>query len=496
LNSAGGAETYLAKYTPAGTLVWAVTSGGTTDDGAISLDLDASGNIYLTGTFEGTINFGGGPLTASGFDIFVVKYNNAGQHIWSKSFGGTDDEQGNSIKVNAAGTYVAISGSFEGTMNMGTGAITSHGSSNAFVALLDAGGTALWLNGFGGNNFALDRSTTVTMDNALNIYAAGTISGSNIDMDPGAGTHIISSAGSSDIFLSKFNTAGVFQDALIIGAAKGEREGGVVINANGDIYITGYSNSDSIDVDPGAGIHYLYGQTGILFVQDVIVLKYDAAFNYQWGFRIGKRASDSGFDIALDANGNLFITGGMGDSLVDFDPGPGIHYLTGDSNVLNSVPFLAQYNESGNFIDAFSLTGVGGSSALALTGNNKIYITGYFQSSSIDLDPGAGNQTATNAGLFDAFVSEYNYTSTINIYTDNKKELHIFPNPVSDYLYFEPALDNNSEITISDISGKTVMNYSAKNAKSISLKNLKSGMYFLDINNENENWKQRLIKID
>ena len=80
--------------------------------------VDGSGNVLVTGTFEGTVDFGGGPLTSTGVsDIFLAKYDPNGNHIWSQRFGGTSSESVRAIAVDGSGN-VLVTGSFTATKRM------------------------------------------------------------------------------------------------------------------------------------------------------------------------------------------------------------------------------------------------------------------------------------------------------------------------------------------------------------------------------------------
>lgn len=127
VTSAGGADAYLAKYAGSdGAYRFAKTLGSTGADQVASIGVDASDNIFLVGSFTGTVSFGGAtPLTATTFDdIFVAKYTLAGAHLWSKGFGSTDSDLANGATVNAGGD-VAIVGRFCGTISFGGDMLSS-----------------------------------------------------------------------------------------------------------------------------------------------------------------------------------------------------------------------------------------------------------------------------------------------------------------------------------------------------------------------------------
>jgi hypothetical protein len=103
---------------------------------------DASGNVIVTGFFEGAADFGGDTLIcAGGEDIFVAKYDASGAHQWSQRLGSTAGDQGLAVAVDGSGDVI-VTGRFEGTVDFGGGDLTSAGGSDIFVAKYsDAVGT-------------------------------------------------------------------------------------------------------------------------------------------------------------------------------------------------------------------------------------------------------------------------------------------------------------------------------------------------------------------
>src|SRR5688572_9515122 len=139
--------------------IWAKAMGGTEADRGQSIILDASGNIYTTGFFEGTADFDPGAgtfdLTAEGDqDIFITKSDNSGNFEWAISMGGTNNEVGYSITIDASGN-IYTTGSFEGTADFNPGAgvfnLTSAGGTDIFISKLDGAGNFIWAKAMGGS---------------------------------------------------------------------------------------------------------------------------------------------------------------------------------------------------------------------------------------------------------------------------------------------------------------------------------------------------------
>jgi hypothetical protein len=151
LISNGSGDVFVSKLNATGNFVWAKSFGGLAFDTGTSLAVDAAGNVYTTGYFEGAVDFDPGAgvtnlVSAGSRDAFVSKLNATGNLVWAKSFGGANSDAGFSVAVDAAGN-VYTTGSFEDTVDFDPGVgvtnLTSAGSADAFVSKLDALGSAI-----------------------------------------------------------------------------------------------------------------------------------------------------------------------------------------------------------------------------------------------------------------------------------------------------------------------------------------------------------------
>ena len=139
-----------------GEALWFVQVNGSGTDQGNGLATDTDGNIVVVGTFTGTFNLGGISLiSAGGSDIYVAKLSAAtGTALWAKSFGGASTDTGKAVAVSADdGTSVVVTGTFQGTVNFGGQSIASAGNTDAFVLKLDTNGTHQWSKGIGGSDF-------------------------------------------------------------------------------------------------------------------------------------------------------------------------------------------------------------------------------------------------------------------------------------------------------------------------------------------------------
>ncbi|MCH2633222.1 MAG: SBBP repeat-containing protein, partial [Acidimicrobiales bacterium] len=131
-SSAGAWDTTAGNDTNYGS----ITFGGTQTDYSRGVAVDGSGNVYVTGHFTGTVDFGAGDVTSTGgYDVFVTKLNSSGVHQWTNTYGSTQDDTGNEVAVDSSGN-VHVTGNFTGTVDFGAGDVTSAGSNDVFVTKL------------------------------------------------------------------------------------------------------------------------------------------------------------------------------------------------------------------------------------------------------------------------------------------------------------------------------------------------------------------------
>jgi hypothetical protein len=144
-------EVFLVKLDANGNHVWSRGYPGLASLRLVSLDVDASNNVVGSGWFTGSADFGGGVLNANGLiDALLVKWDANGNHVFSKRFGDASEQWGHSVGYDASGNIV-LSGEFSGSVDFGGGSIASTGAADAFVTLFDDGGNHVWTRTFGGN---------------------------------------------------------------------------------------------------------------------------------------------------------------------------------------------------------------------------------------------------------------------------------------------------------------------------------------------------------
>jgi hypothetical protein len=198
LTSSGSYDVFVAKLNSNGAWQWAVSGGGTMDDGGFGICVDSSGNAYVAGVFYGTAMFGSTTLNHSGSgDVFVAKLNSNGAWQWAVSGGGINDDGALDICVDTIGNAY-VTGYFSGTAMFDSFTLTSSGSYDVFVAKLNSNGAWQWAVSGGGTDY--DWCESICVDSNGNTYVTGYFSGTTI-----FGTITLTSSGYFDIFVAKLS---------------------------------------------------------------------------------------------------------------------------------------------------------------------------------------------------------------------------------------------------------------------------------------------------
>ena len=208
-----------------------------------------------------------------------------------------------------------------------------------------------WGGSVGGN--LNDRATCVAVDGNDNVYFAGSFSGElfssspppgPVDLDPGTSVVSHTTNGLEDIFLAKLDVNGNLIWVKTWGGAYSDLAHSVEVSQSGYVYLAG-TFTDSIDFDPGVGVHYASPISGHNFI-----LKLDDNGNFVWvknygrGIDIGQAFS---YDMTIDQDENIYSTGIFYDT-VDFDPGSGVNLTI--TNFDASDYFIQKLDSAGNFV--------------------------------------------------------------------------------------------------------------------------------------------------
>lgn len=297
LTASDNRDFFIIKLDPSGNVLWGKAAGDATGiQQGNAVAADPSGDVIVAGAAAGAIDLGGGPLTsAGGLDVFVAKLKGAdGGHLWSKHAGDNLDQSARGVAVDASGA-ATITGGYKGVIDFGVGPLVSMGAEDGFIVKLGADGAVIFDRTFGDGGF--DQSgQAVAIDGAGDILVAGNFKG-EIDLGGGA----LMSAGAEDFFLAKLDGAGQHQWSRRVGDASSQLLQSIAVDAKGDIALTG-KFTGSLD----------FGQKPVLpstDVYDLFVAKLDPMGAHLWSYAFGGPFDQIGLGVAMDAGGEVAVTG-------------------------------------------------------------------------------------------------------------------------------------------------------------------------------------------
>ncbi len=321
LTSIGSIDTFIQKLDSNGDLLWVKQVGGILQDIGLSMTIDATGNLYITGFFAGTIDLDPGLgvqiLASTGDeDTFIQKLDTNGDLIWAER--GIADSRGYAITVDINGNIYVT----------GYLVVSYYGNSDIYIQKLNSTGDFLWTKQMGG--YAFDAGNSISTDPDGNVYTVGRFYGV-VDFNPGSGVEYMGFQGNKNIFIQKLDTNGNFLWAKRISGGFGslDNKGRYITNdADGNVYTTGSfytpANSPTVDFDPGPGEYNLTS----LGYRDIFIQKLDTNGDFLWVEQIGGIGLwDEGSAMTIDADENLYLTGWFSET-VDFAPGSGVQNLT------------------------------------------------------------------------------------------------------------------------------------------------------------------------
>ena len=396
-------------------LVYSTYLGGANNDNASAVAVDAAGNAYVTGITASATNF---PTTAGAFqttlgggsDAFVTKLNPTGTAlIYSTFLGGSDFDTGVGIAVDASGNayvtgstastnFPTTAGAFQTTLaGPGGGSLT-----DAFVTKLNPTGTALVYSTYlGGRDF--DNGEEVAVDAAGNAYVTGRTS--STDFPTTVAAFQTTSAGGGDAFVTKLNSTGsaLVYSTFLGGAESSDGGFGIAVDALGNAYVTGLTNSTDFPTTAGAFQTTSSGGT------DAFVTKLNPAGSaLVYSTFLGGSSFDQGSGIAVDASGDAYVTGRTFST--DF-PTTEDGFQTTFGGARDA--FVTKLNPTGSALVYSSY--LGGSSldqgsGIAVDARANAYVTGVTLSTDF---PTTGDAFQTTlGGSTDAFVAKLSFANT------------------------------------------------------------------------------------
>jgi uncharacterized protein (TIGR03437 family) len=349
----GLGDAFVAKFSPAGALLFLTYLGGPAEDAASAIAVDSAGNAYVTG-FTNSKNFpltdgaaqtrfggAGGNILWSFGDAFICKLSPDGtQLVYSTLLGGFQDDFGASIAIDAAGNAYIAGGTLSADLPTTAGVIQpkyggAGGQSqfpalqgsifqygDGFIAKLSADGAKfLFVTYLGGSKN--DCAFALAVDSALNVYVAGATLSADFPVGPGASESAFGGVDASsnrffnagDGFVAKLNaTASAVQYGTYLGGSGDDVILGLTLDSNGNAYVAGATTSTNLPVTASAFQRRYQGPSGVpthvdqLF-GDGFVAKLNPTGALAFLTYLGGESDDLAFAVALDPAGNIAVAG-------------------------------------------------------------------------------------------------------------------------------------------------------------------------------------------
>lgn len=469
----------ITKFDPAGSTVWTKQYNGENDDDDEfeALAQDGNGFIYATGYCK---------VGGQKSNYITIKYDpNTGDTIWTRQYNFTANQADRAVDIiiNNA-NEIFVTGYSDSNPN------DTLSNNDVVTICYNAAGATIWSQRFDGTGTLRDEPAEMIFDNAGNIIITGRTE--NVQND--------------DYLVLKYSTNGVIQSGFPASFnspfSNDDRALAVAVDANDNIYITGYTQTGS-----GAAS------------EDVITVKYSPAGVAEWNVYFDQGGNDRGVDITTDINGNIYITGYTDN---DIDP------LASNYNM-----FLISYNNTGgvNWDEFYDGTPSQDDYAVAvhMDNVNRVVLTGYTETGSgpyhndimsliyeaggslvytarfdaTGNDDEARVNLCTNTGsLFIGGFSEdaigqrqslmmkYDLPQGINQLIT--QDLFFYPNPSSDLITLNIENEQEQNYEVFDLAGHVVLKGCLNNRQQVDIRNLAPGLYTIRIISNQSVWSGSL----
>ena len=469
---------YLVKYGPSGNYIWHLAVGGSGTEIPKALILDHNGDLIMVGRFdsyfdwdpgEGENSFG----SAGSTDGFVAKYDTSGNHIWAQRIGGTSHDEAYGVAVDD-NNNVYVTGWMNGTIDFDNGpetlALTNPGGPwDAYCVKYDPSGQVQWARGIAGDGSQRGMSMVYL---GGHVYCYGIFTGQLV-VD---GVASVTSIGGQDDYLCKLDTSGNLVWARSVGGAGVEQA--EVIRADGThLYISG-TFEQTIDADPGDGVIPLTSTGG----RSLYYTKLDTAGNALWSHQVrGNNHFDGVCDLAVDADGNVFLTGAYYEEQ-DFDSGEGEFIM---APIIANDLYLMMVDAEGNFQWARSIATAGvfdTANGLATDAQGNVFVTGGFGDTAVfDIDVPEGTVIGTTSMTGYTVKYGVDLTTAIPVATEGSLQIALFPNPANEQITI--ALPQNvrpERLVITDAKGRVAMHWEGHIPARFSVAHLAVGSYYAE----------------
>ena len=452
----GNADVWIVKLDDMGDTIWTRTLGGTADDRAFSIDQTADNGFIVAGI--SLSNDGDVMSHHGGEDFWIVRLDTLGDIIWTRTLGGTGNDVALSVQQTSDSGFIVA-----GFTESDDGDISgNHGGRDSWVIKLDAVGNTIWSRALGGTSN--DEIISIHQTTDYGFIAAGYSESNDGDV---AVNH-----GGRDFWIIKLNEAGNIVWNRVLGGSSDDGAYSIRQTIDGGYIVAGYSQSDDGDV------------TGFHGIQDAWVVKLDTAGNTIWTHVMGGTGNDAALTVQQTTNGG-FIVGGFSDS----DDG----YVS--TNHGSHDIWIVNLDAAGDTVWSHVLGGLGDDGAWGIqqTSDSGFVAAGFSASNDGDF---SGNHGGFDFCIVKLSTGQVLTSSSID-HASSGLEAVVYPNPVMEKLFikFNHDVAYASTISIYNILGERINNLHTSTINTeINVKGLPDGIYLLQIDSGQSILTKKFIK--
>ncbi|HUT76943.1 MAG TPA: hypothetical protein VM285_04615 [Polyangia bacterium] len=348
--SNGENDGFVALFDEDGSCAWSARFGGPLDDGANAVAFDAAGEVIVTGSFQGTIQVGAETLVGAGsYDVPVIWLDGQGEPLRALRFGGPGFDVGFGIATGPGGTLVVM-GASGGPIDFGGDVL--HGTESTFLAAFDGDGGHVWsrmLDEVQGNGVAVDGSGHTAL--------GGSFSGT-IDL----GTGPLSSLASTDGLVARFDPGGGTVFAARVGDGSSVFSYAVATGPASEIVLGGMANAQGVSES------------------FVMIDRFSPQGEPLWSRKVGVADYAAANAVAVDGQGHVVAAGFVRDGILDFGCGPLIAPADPELSFAGEA-FLVKLDEEGGCLWSRIFGGDGdqGAFGVAVDATARVTLAGRFQ---------------------------------------------------------------------------------------------------------------------